>query len=222
MITDPTGMDWYEAEDGTVTWTDYTSQKAMTDNGVKGTYLGQAHVVFNGSRNEQPATQNGRNYITGEGAVNASVTVYGTKGADDISTFTGYTMTSDPDKYIPIDEGLYKGSYMVPGKTRGLTSNWALNEAGKVQTMDGVPNTNPESKNDWNYNTSWKTGIYIHSTGEYGSLGTRVSTGCLLILNSDWGAFKDAMSGVRNYTVRVNRQQTVAPFNNNGGCHLYR
>lgn len=52
--------------------------------------------------------------------------------------------------------------------------------------------------------------IYIHSTGKNGGLGTRNSTGCLLILDSDWQAFKDAMSGVKKYTVQVSRQQKIS------------
>jgi len=202
---DPDGRDWYEAQNGTVTWTDYTSQQELNDNNIQGTYLGRAHVVFNGSRQEQPSVQNGRNYIVGDGAVNASVTVYGMQGAEDIHNFTGYTMTSNADLYIPIGEGLFDLNYMDPGKGGTLPSNWALEGTGQVPTMDGLPNTNPDANGYWNYNTPWKTGIYIHSTGSNGGLGARNSTGCLLILNSQWGDFNNAMQGVTNATVRVTR-----------------
>ena len=40
---DPTGEDWYEAEDGKVTWTDCTNKKDFTASGIKGTYLGKTH-----------------------------------------------------------------------------------------------------------------------------------------------------------------------------------
>jgi hypothetical protein len=209
MVTDPNGKDWYEAENGTVTWTDHTSQKSLDNSNIKGTYLGQAHVAFNGSRYECAGTKNGKGqYIDGDGAVNASVTVYGPKNADDIHNFTGYTMTSNPDKYVPIDEGLYQGNYMNPGKGGLLPSHWALNNADKVPTMDGVPNTNPEARGDWNYNTPWKTGAYIHSTGKNGSLGTRNSTGCLLILDADWSNFNKALEGATNVSVQVSRKVT--------------
>ena len=48
-IVDPDGMDWYMDEDSTIVWTDYGNQQEMEDNGVKGTYLGEAYVEINGS-----------------------------------------------------------------------------------------------------------------------------------------------------------------------------
>jgi len=66
-------------------------------------------------------------------------------------------------------------------------------------------NTNPDAKNDWNYKTIYKTGIFIHSTGTDGNLGSRNSTGCLLISDKQWDAFKQQMNGVTNYTVQVTR-----------------
>ena len=42
-FVDPTGEDWYEAEDGKVTWTDCTNKKDFTASGIKGTYLGKTH-----------------------------------------------------------------------------------------------------------------------------------------------------------------------------------
>ena len=205
MRIDPDGMadDWYESASGNITWTDCKSQQELDANGIKGTYLGQAHVVFNGSRRERPSVQN---RIIGEGAVNASVTVYGPKGADDIHNFTGYTMTSNPKDYVPIDEGLFSLDYMNPGKWRGsLTSHWGVNKAGKVMTMDGIPNSNLETKGEWNYMTTWKTGIYVHSTGNNGELGKRNSTGCLMILDSQWNDFNKVMQGVTKSSVRVTR-----------------
>jgi RHS repeat-associated protein len=223
ILVDPDGRDWYEAEDGKITWTNYTSQKDLDDNKIKGTYLGQAHVVFDGSRWEKPSIRNGKKYITGEGAINASVTVYGPKGADDIHNFTGYTMTSDPEKFIPIDEGLYSLNYMNPGKGGPLSSHWAVNGTGIVPTMDGMLNKNPDAKGDWNFNTPWKTGIYVHSTNSNGGLGLSVSTGCLLILDSQWNDFNDVMQGVKRSSVRVTRTDfQVAPLKGVTGIIPYK
>jgi RHS repeat-associated protein len=223
ILVDPDGRDWYEAENGKITWTNYTSQKDLDDNKIKGTYLGQAHVVFDGSRWEKPSIRNGKKYITGEGAINASVTVYGPKGADDIHNFTGYTMTSDPEKFIPIDEGLYSLNYMNPGKGGPLSSHWAVNGTGIVPTMDGMPNKNPDAKGNWNFNTPWKTGIYVHSTNSNGGLGLSVSTGCLLILDSQWNDFNDVMQGVKRSSVRVTRTDfQVAPLKGVTGIIPYK
>ena len=201
-LVDPNGEDWYEDENGAIKWTDCKSQNDMAANGLQGTYLGEAHIVFSGYRWEHGGQKNGKgNYINGEGAINAAVTLYGPDGEKDIHHFTGYTMTSNATKYIPIDEGLYEGAFKTKGGS--LPSKWAL--LGNVETMDKVLNTNPECMNDWNYNTPWKTGIFIHSTGQNGSLGTRNSTGCLLILDSDWAAFSKAMASVTTFSVRVER-----------------
>ena len=201
-LVDPDGRDWYEDVDGAIHWTEYKSQSEMDEAEVRGRYLGEAHIVFTGSRYEQGGTKDGKgNYIDGDGACNARVTVYGPGGSDDIHHFTGYTMTSNSGKYIPIDEGFYEGTF--GNKGGALPSRWAL--TGKIPTMDGIPNTNPETKGEWNYNTPWKTGIYIHSTGSKGNLGTRNSTGCLLILDSDWTDFTEAMSAAKSFSVRVER-----------------
>jgi RHS repeat-associated protein len=205
---DPTGMDWYEAQDGTVTWTDYTSQKDLDDNNITGKYLGQAHVVFNGSRSEQLGTKNGKSgYIDGEGAVTASVSLYGPGGADDITSMTGYTMTSDAAKYGAIDEGLYNANYDAAGKSGALKSNWVLNNRGEVRMLDG--GINPNSPNQISANgEGYKNGIFIHSTNASGYAGGTVSTGCPLLAPQDFKTFNSVMSGVTNFTVQVTRQAT--------------
>jgi hypothetical protein len=209
---DPSGLldDWYENANGEIKWTDYKSQAEMNSNGVQGKYLGQAVVQFNGARHEKLGTKNGQTgYINGEGARTASVTVYGKNGADDIHSFTGYTMTSNPDVYGAINEGTYNGNYMNPGKGGSLSSNWALNGGGNVPTMDNKPNYNPEVMGTWIYGTPNKNGIYIHSANSSGYASGNVSTGCLLISPNDWNAFNSAMSGVSNFSVQVRRQQIV-------------
>jgi RHS repeat-associated protein len=213
---DPTGMDWYEAN-GTITWTDYTSQKDLDDNNITGRYLGQAHVVFNGSRDELLGTKQAgdrgydgkhtNGYIDGAGAVTASVTLYGSNGADDITSMTGFTMTSDVEQYGAIAEGLYNANYDATGKSGALKSNWVLNNRGAVPTMDNEPNLSPYAA--YNYGKPVKDGIFIHSTNASGYAGGNISTGCLLLAPQDFKTFNSVMSGVSNFTVQVTRQQTV-------------
>lgn len=205
---DPIGMDWYESTNGDVLWTDYKSQEELDDNDIKGKYLGKAHVVFSGSRFEKLGTKNGKNgYINGEGAITASVKVYGPNGEDDIMSLTGFTMTSNYDLYGAISEGLFDANYDLNGKSGSLKSNWVLNNRGEIPTIDDKPNLSPYA--DVNYGKPVKTGIFIHSTNQSGYAGGTVSTGCLLLAPKDFRTFNTLMSGVKRFTVRVTREQTV-------------
>ena len=205
---DPIGMDWYETNNGTIRWTDYTSQKDLDENDIKGKYLGQAHVIFNGSRSEKLGTKNGKaGYIDGDGAITATVTVYGFNGENDITSLTGYTMTSDVEKYGAISEGVFNANYDSKGKTGALKSNWVLNKRGEIPTMDNKPNLSPYA--DVNYGKPVKTGIFIHSTNSTGYAGGTVSTGCLLLTPQDFRTFNSIMSGVNNFTAKVIREQFV-------------
>ncbi len=201
-LVDPDGRDWYETSCGGIKWTDYHSQKEMDKNGLNGKYLGQAHVVFNGSRSE--CLGQGNN-INGQGRVVADVTVYGPGGKDDITKMTGYTMTSNYHEYSAIAEGLYDANYDKKGKSGKLKSNWVLNGRGTVGTIDNEPNRSPYAGE--NKDKPIKTGIFIHSTNDSGFAGADVSTGCLLLAPDDFKKFNTIMSGVTNFTVRVTRTQ---------------
>ena len=199
-LVDPDGNDWYETTNGEVKWTDCKNQKEMNDNGVDGRYLGQAHVCFNGSRNERLGK--GDN-INGQGAITADVTVYGPNG--DITSMTGFTMTSDYHKYGAIAEGLYDANYDSKGKSGSLKSHWTLNNRGAVPTLDNLPNMSPYAGP--NAGIPQMTGIFIHSTNANGYAGGNVSVGCLLLAPNDFKKFNSIMSGVQNFTVRVTRTQ---------------
>ena len=201
-LVDPDGNDWYETSCGGIKWTDYHSQKEMDKNGLNGKYLGQAHVVFNGSRSE--CLGQGNN-INGQDAVTADVTVYGPGGKDDITKMKGFTMTSNYQKYSAIAEGLYDANYDKEGKSGKLKSNWVLNGRRAVPTIDNEPNRGPYAAE--NEGKPIKTGIFIHSTNNDGSAGGKVSTGCLLLAPDDFKKFNTIMSGVTNFTVRVTRTQ---------------
>ena len=130
----------------------------MDEKGIFGKYLGQAYIEFTGARWEKGGPKNGKgNYIDGDGACNANVTVYGPKNANDIHYFTGYTMTSNAEKYIPINEGLYKG--FLGNKGGALPSIWELE--GNIRTLDGVPNTNPECKNNGPIPNVFVPGLFL-------------------------------------------------------------
>ncbi len=219
-LVDPNGMDWfYHSADGksdpTWIWHDgSTYNTGVKDSNGKDVILQgtEAVVVFNGSRQEKLGTKNGKSgYIDGEGAVTASVKVYGPDGANDIHNYTGYTMTSNATNFGAIDEGTYNGNYDAVGKSGKLTSHWVLNHRGAVRMMDGNINPNAPSQIDAN-GEGYKSQIFIHSTSMSGYAGiyptTATSTGCLLIAPNDWSSFDNTMSGVQNFKVQVIRTQT--------------
>ncbi|MCB2379963.1 DUF6443 domain-containing protein [Hymenobacter sp. BT635] len=176
----------------------------------------QAAVVFNGSRYERLGTNSKgeAGYIDGNGAITASVTVYGPNGKDDIHTYTGYTMSSDANAFGAIDEGTYNGNYDSKGKSGALTSNWALANRGHVRMLDGALNPFIPSQTETN-GEGYKDGIFIHTTNKNGFAGaisggkSGISVGCLLISPSDWKDFNKSMSGVKDFKVQVIRQMNV-------------
>ena len=195
--------DWVEDRHKLIYWDSNAVSQATTKQGE--TYLGKVVVDFSGSRYEKLGEKNGRSgYINGKGAITAQVTVYGSDGPNDINRFTGYTMTSNADKYGPIDEGVYDANYDIYGKSGALKSHWVLNKRGPVRMLDGK--INPNSPSQINFDgEGYKNGIFIHSTNSDGSARGRVSTGCLLIAPTDWNSFNKVMNGVDQFKVRVTR-----------------
>ncbi len=225
---DPDGMaaqDWVKNKNGEIKWDENAKSQETTKEGE--TYLGETVVEFKGSRYEKLGTKNGKEgYINGEGAVTATVTIYGSGGEDDVTTYTGYTMGSDPQKFGAIDEGLYNGNFDEAGKSGSLKSNFAIEQRGKVRMMDGAENPNAPSQTDAN-GEGYKDGIFIHTSNSDGYAGTikggksGISVGCLLIAPADWGRFKEKMDGVKNFKVQVTRTRVYgSPFM--GGLRSYQ
>ncbi len=222
LLIDPDGKDWfYHSVDGnaeaTWNWHDgseyHTGVNDAAGNEVvlQGT---EAVVVFNGSRDEKLGKKNGKDgYINGDGAITASVTVYGPDGADDVHKYTGYTMGSDADKFGAIDEGTYDANYDAAGKRGKLKSHWTLNQRGHIRMMDGAINPNAPDQVEEN-GEGYKDGIFIHTSNSNGYAGTYangtkgISVGCLLIAPSDWASFNEVMSGATNFKVQVIRTVT--------------
>ncbi|MBQ8461386.1 MAG: hypothetical protein IJ543_03090 [Bacteroidales bacterium] len=210
-LVDPEGLEWYfYSKDGvsSPTWNWRNESEWHTGKyGIDGKEIvlkGTSAVVrFVGDRNEKLGEDGS---INGEGAINATVIVYGPNGEDDIHVFTGYTMTSDADKFGPVDEGLYDGNYSIYSKSGKLTSHWVVNQGGKVRMMDGKVNPNAPKQFDYIINEGYKIGIWIHSTFENGRATGRTSTGCLLIHDKDWNRFNEVMSGVKKFKVSVERK----------------
>jgi len=199
---DPTGEldDWVENADGGIYWDNNATSQSSTKAGER--YLGKAVVTFEGSRNEKLGQ--GQN-LFGEGAVLANVTVYGPDGANDIEHYQGFTMSSNFEKYGAIDDGEYTVNYRNPGKRGALKSNWAVENTRPVNALDGV---NPSPV--YPYSATQKDGIYIHRSNRNGWAGGQVSTGCLLVVptqydikgnatNMGYDQFNRQLSGVNEF-----------------------
>lgn len=210
ILVDPDGEDWFfYSKDGHSDpewqWQEgseyHTGVKDDDGNEVvlQGT---QAVVVFDGSRSEQLGTKDGKaGFVDGKDAVTAKVTVYGPNGPDDIHHFTGYTMSSNPEKYGVVAEGIYDGNFDEIGKSGRLKSNWTLNNRGNVPDVRGRDPLTGKSDLD---------GIFIHSSNRNGFAGEITSTkaiseGCLLIIPADWKHFNDALEGVKNFKIQIIR-----------------
>ena len=116
IYVDPDGMDWYSYQETYIddekqlnfvtkyAWATAKSQAELEATGVFGTYLGEAVVLFNGFDDERLGVDG---KLTGEGAKPANVTIYGINGENDIKSYLGLTVSSDPQKYSMIQEGEY-------------------------------------------------------------------------------------------------------------------
>ena len=221
---DPDGRDWYEAEDGQIMWTKAHSQEEMQQLNINGKYLDKVVLDYKGSRYETlgwkyPGMEgfDGKHtygYIDGLFSIPAEVTLYGPRGADDITTgMLGYTMTSDYSTFGAIEQGGYSVKYDEPGKEPPLPSHWLV--VGRVPEMDGKPNNSPKA--GVNKGFPYKTGIYVHSTNQSGYAGVTIwdpytgrpqsgiSVGCPLLSPKDYKTFENKMAGQKSFWLRITR-----------------
>jgi len=180
---DPDGMDWYSSldsvgcENGQTIWqtqihyTNCTSQEQLAQNNINGNYLGETIVLFDGYYDEELGIDK---TLDGPGSKHATATVYGSKGPDDITKYTAFTMTSDFDKYGAIQDGIYNGSWRASNGKGTIPKHYMLENGGAINTIDG-------NRYEEGYSKDQKNGIFIHRTNNSGTASGRVSIGCLLI-----------------------------------------
>jgi hypothetical protein len=109
-------------------------------------------------------------------------------------------MSSNPEKYGVVKEGIYDGNYDVNGKRGTLKSNYAINHRDPVPDYRGYdPNTKKTTVD----------GIFIHTSNQNGFAGeksnTAISEGCLLISPRDWESFQDVMGKTQDFKVQIMR-----------------
>ena len=200
---DPDGRDWYEAEDGSIAWTDYKSQQAMDEVKLAGKYLGEAAVIFDGNENECWGTDN---TLTGKNANPATVTIYGVNGKDDIQTYRGMT-TPQSDSYSTLNAGDYKLYYQdmatsVYGEKGALAHNPPIASAltYRITKLDGNEILNGTK----NGQKSTMTSVFMHRT-DWNGIANHSSKGCMVIDGRQWRDVQKQLKKSSNIFLRVNR-----------------
>jgi RHS repeat-associated protein len=213
MLVDSDGKDWAEVEvtkenktTKEIKW--FENKEAFEKSGEKGEYLGEVAVIFKGSEDEKLGNDG---TLTGEGAKAAEVTIYGKNGKDDIKTYDGLTITSDPTKSVPIAEGDYKAFYQdmndspygeKGAKRRGFKTALTY----RISTIEGnltLP-TKDGKKNPANNNKPNKTEIFLHRTN-WGGSAKLSSTGCLNIDGRYWRSVEKQLGKSKSIFIRVTR-----------------
>ncbi|MGP8214012.1 MAG: RHS repeat-associated core domain-containing protein [Bacteroidia bacterium] len=213
VYIDLKGDDWfyYNSKDQSSPswhWSDgHTLQISVTNADGTGascvTLTGERAVIdIAGSRNESTAGAD----LTSASSVTATITLYAPDG--NTYTYTGQTMTSDPDKYTPIDEGIYEVDqtdehhnksgtidFLFQVNEEGDIPDAGQTDAGALPTMNCANNANPDCQNT-NKGTPVKTAIFLHNTVG-NKLGETTSEGCLLVLKSDFFNGSDGTDGLK-------------------------
>ncbi len=217
---DPNGLDWYSyvVNDydlegnivGTHTeyaYTKYKSQKELDEAGIIGTYQGEIVVVFDGAYSEKLGA--GDN-LHGEGAILADVIVYGANGMDDIAYYSGFTMSSNFDKFGAIADGEYYVSHIDASRSSGrIPKTHIINNGNPINCINDI---NPSPAEYKPYSKTQKNGIFVHRSNYNGWAGdnatkfSAVSTGCLLIPGKQWDTY-DKQIGGRNYKLILKRSK---------------
>lgn len=210
MFVDPDGKDWYSYQESFIddemqlnfvtkyAWTTATSQEEMNAAGIEGSYLGKAVVVFNGYLNERLG-EDGK--LTGKDARPANVTIYGINGADDIKSYLGLTVSSNPNKYSMIQEGDYRLFH-----EQMATSVYGKNSLTyRVSELDGNLRLNPEGGINKHNGKTFMEGIFLHRTNKDGT-ALRSSQGCLIIDGRSWDDVEKQLGKSNNIYLKLFRQ----------------
>ncbi|MEA4935443.1 MAG: DUF6443 domain-containing protein [Paludibacter sp.] len=215
---DPDGRDWFEytkAGETEKSWNwhdgstfEHSFGKDKDGNEKFETLSGyKAVVVFNGSKDEKLGK--GDN-LFGEGAKLASVTVYGPEGTDDIQSYQGFTMSSDPTKFGVVADGTYTVNKLKEGERLGpYGSNLVVeNRNARIPEQDNFNPAHPER------NPAYLTGVFIHRSNNNGWAGPfykngkwhGVSEGCLLVSPTQWSSFTKQLQPINNFLLQLRRK----------------
>lgn len=202
---DPDGRDWYETENSEtkqkeIKWTDYKSQSDMDAAGVKGTYLGEAFVHFEGSK-EEKVGEDGT--LTGKGAVAAKVTIYGIRNKDDIKTYNGMTTPKSGD-YSTLNEGDYHAEYQdmatsVYGEKGAKAKGIATALTYRISSLNGTP-----LKGTKKGENVTMIDVFLHRT-DWNGKASNSSKGCPIIDGRSWRDVEKQLGHSSNIHIRITR-----------------
>ena len=222
IFVDPNGLDWfyYKAEgedDATYHWQDgstYEHTYSYTDeNGEEQTSTMELEgtetaILFEGSEDES-LSDDGK--LTGEDANPANVTVFGPKGKDDVQTYRGLTVSSNPEKYSMLAEGQFTANYSPMAtslygdnertKKRGIPGalTYSLSQNGKT-TLPVEGGINKLTK------LSFMSDVFIHRTNWSGK-ADKASRGCLLIDGRQYRRFEKQLGKAMSISVTLRRKK---------------
>ena len=211
-FVDPDGQDWYrckkdrdkeedeeeqEYDEYEYLWTTATSQAELDRAGINGEYLGQAVVIFVGSEDEKLG-EDGK--LTGEGAKPAKVTIYGINGPDDIVSYKGLSVSSDPSKYSMIQEGEYKLFHQQMANSiygKGSLTYLLTDREGntEIKPVGGI--------NKYN-NKTYMEEIFFHRTDNDGT-ARNSSRGCLVVDGRSWKNVEKQLGKSSNIYLKLSR-----------------
>ena len=205
-LVDPDGNDWYEIEnkktnEKEIKWTDCHSQDEMNNKKMSGRYLGEVFVDFKGSDDEKLGSDN---TMTGNGAIPATVTIYGKNGKNDIDTYNGMTKPYS-DNFSTLNEGEYKAFYQdmsssVYGEQGAKKKGIPPALTYRITQLDG--STILRGKR--NEQSIDMEGVFMHRTNWDGN-AAHSSMGCLIIDGREWRRVEKQIGKSSNIFIRLTR-----------------
>ena len=205
-LVDPDGKDWYSitTQDGngneitSYKHTSYSSQAELDKNNISGCYLGEALVIINGLHNECLGT-NGT--IEDDDAITASFTIYGINGEDDIKTYKGLTVSSDPNKYSRINDG----EYLLYHQQMATSAYAKDSKTYRIVNRDGSPHIKPHGGYNKINGKTYMEAIFFHRTNWSGK-ATSSSQGCLIVDARFWAHVEQQLGTSSNIYLLLNRK----------------
>ena len=205
-LVDPDGRDWYSIittddknnEITTYKYTNYSSQAELDKNNISGYYLGEALVIIDGSHNECLGS---KGTIEDDDAITATFTIYGINGEDDIKTYKGLTVSSDPNKYSRINDG----EYLLYHQQMANSAYAKDSKTYRVVNRDGSPKIKPHGGYNRINGKTYMEAIFFHRTNWSGK-ATSSSQGCLIIDARFWRQVEQQLGTSSNIYLLLNRQ----------------
>ena len=211
MFVDLDGRDWYSYEQIVLdednhqfhfvtmyAWTTATSQEELDATGIEGSYLGEAIVEVNGYYNERIGS-NGT--LTDDDAICASITIYGINGPNDIKSYPGLSMSSDPSKYSAIENG----DYMMYHEQMATSPYGKGSLTYRIATQDKKVELAPLGGRNKANGESIMTGIFFHRTNLDG-VAINSSKGCINIDGRYWREVESQLKKSKNILMRIKRK----------------